>query len=137
MNKLDTLSESERIIFIEAVARICHEVNRIFSMRHCPADPFPIPNWDGAPDWQKKSCINGVEWRLSNLDAPVKANHDNWMKHKAADGWAYGGIKDELLKEHPCMVHFNRLPDEQQTKDYLFTTIVRASVGHASDKVPF
>lgn len=108
---------------IEAIARICHENNRAI----CEAfGDFSQKPWDDAPEWQRKSSADGVQWRLDNLDAPVSAQHEAWMIAKLTDGWAFGETKDPVAKTHPCLVPFERLSPSQQVKDYTFTAIVRA-----------
>lgn len=114
-----TLTEKE----IEVVARVCHEANRAYCTY---LEDFSQVPWDLAPDWQKSSCIDGVKFRINNSAAPAKASHENWSKHKVADGWKYGPVKDPEKKEHPCLVPFEELPFEQQVKDHMFLHIVNA-----------
>lgn len=105
------------------VARICHEANR----GYCAAlgDHSQLP-WNSAPDWQKKSAVNGVKFIVANPDALPSASHDSWMAEKAADGWAWGPEKDPAMKLHPCFLPYDQLPVEQKAKDYIFGAIVRA-----------
>jgi len=105
------------------IARVCHEANRAY----CVAlGDFSQLAWEDAPQWQRDSCIDGVRFRLANPDAPIAASHQNWYDHKLADGWKYGAVKDHEKKEHPCMVAFADLPEEQQRKDAIFASIVAA-----------
>lgn len=102
------------------IARICHEVNRAY----CNSlGDTSQPSWEEAPEWQKESAVNGVEFHLRNETTPEQS-HENWMKEKVASGWVYGLVKDPEKKEHPCMVPYDQLPLEQRTKDYLFKAIV-------------
>lgn len=52
---------------VEMIAKICHEANRAY----CQAlgDNSQVP-WGEAPDWQKQSAVKGVEFHLSNPEAP-------------------------------------------------------------------
>lgn len=113
----------ERVVDVEAIARVAHEVNRAY----CQAlgDDSQSP-WDEAPRWQRQSAIDGVKFHLANPDAGPEASHENWLRDKVADGWKYGLTKNPETKEHPCMVPFDQLPREQQAKDYLFRAVVRA-----------
>lgn len=106
--------------FSESVARMCHEVNRAYC-RSIGDDSQPA--WEDAPDWQKESAINGVEFHLANETSPEQS-HENWMREKATAGWVYGDVKDPEKKEHPCMIPYDQLPLEQRTKDYLFKAVV-------------
>ncbi len=103
------------------IARVCHEVNRAY----CQAlgDNSQVP-WDQAPQWQRDSAVNGVEMHLLKPDAGPQASHESWMREKLENGWQYGPVKDPELKEHPCMVPFDQLPQAQQAKDFIFRAIV-------------
>lgn len=105
------------------IARVCHEANKGW----CEAngDHSQLP-WDQAPEWQRTSCILGVEFALAHPDAGDSAQHDNWSRQKVQDGWTYGPVKDPAAKTHPCLVPFEELPPEQQAKDRLFRAIVLA-----------
>lgn len=105
------------------IAQVCHEVNKAF----CESiGDSSQPDWKNAPDWQKESAINGVQFHLDNPDASPSASHDNWLKQKEVDGWKYGPVKDADLKEHPCFVQYDQLPVEQRSKDFLFKQIVHS-----------
>lgn len=108
---------------IAAIAEACHEVNAAYC--RFLGDDSQLP-WVEAPEWQRTSAINGVNFRLANPDAPDSASHDNWMAEKVADGWVYGEVKDPDKKTHPCIVPFDQLPKEQQLKDVLFGAVVHA-----------
>lgn len=114
------LSEKEDNDEIVKAARLCHEVNRAYC-RSIGDDSQPA--WEDAPQWQKDSAINGVEFHLEN-ETTSEQSHENWLKVKEAEGWIYGPVKDPEKKEHPCMVPYNELPIEQRTKDFLFKAIV-------------
>lgn len=103
------------------IAQICHEANRAYCWSI--GDKSQLP-WDQAPQWQKDSAINGVNFCLLNPDAPASANHDAWLQEKVADGWVYGPIKNPGSKEHPCIVPYDKLPENQKKKDSLFKELV-------------
>lgn len=105
------------------VAQICHEANRAYCMTLGDRSQEP---WATAPDWQRTSAIKGV---LAIMDDPRMAPsrlHQLWILQKETDGWAYGPVKDEKLKTHPCMVAYDLLPEAQRRKDALFGAVVRA-----------
>lgn len=105
---------------ITDIAKVAHEVNRAY----CKAiGDNSQPSWEDAPEWQKTSAVNGVDYHLSHETTP-EMSHENWYKEKEADGWKYGPVKDPEKKEHPCMVSYQELPLEQRTKDYLFKAVV-------------
>lgn len=105
------------------IAQFNHEVNRLYCQLFM--NDFSQPTWDEAPDWQKESAFNGVEFHLVSNRTPQES-HESWMKQKVEDGWKYGEVKDPEKKEHPCMVPYDDLPEEQKIKDSLFTMSVEA-----------
>lgn len=112
------------ITFTGEIAKICHQVNKAY----CESiGDYSQPDWKDAPEWQKNSAINGVEYHIDN-DVTPEGSHANWLKVKEQDGWVYGPVKDPEKKEHPCMVPYNELPKEQQTKDALFKSVVDAHI---------
>jgi hypothetical protein len=111
------------VLEISDIAKICHEANRAY----CQAiGDNSQPAWDDAPDWQKDSAVAGVRFRMDTPSAPASAQHESWMRDKAAAGWVYGPVKDAEKKQHPCMVPYDDLPEEQRVKDALFAGIVHA-----------
>jgi len=103
------------------IAKVCHETNRAY----CEAiGDASQKSWKDAAEWQRKSAISGVEWRLAHSDAPASAQHDSWLEHKRKEGWKHGPFKDSEKKEHPCFVPYAELPEEQKAKDALFTAVV-------------
>lgn len=113
----------------EQIARIAHETNKVY----CESiGDNSQPSWQDAPDWQKQSALEGVEFHLAShargvIPAP-SASHDSWLEEKRRNGWKYGPVKDPDKKEHPCFVPFEELSLDQKLKDYLFGAIVRAFV---------
>ncbi len=103
------------------VARICHEANKAYCETLNDLSQQP---WDDAPEEIRNSAILGVEFHLENPDATPAASHISWYAQKEADGWVYGETKDFAAKTHPCMVPYEKLPEAQQVKDYLFKAVV-------------
>ena len=110
-------------LVIEQIAKTCHEVNKAF----CESvGDLSQPSWENAPQWQKESAINGVNFHLSSPDSQPCDSHNNWTKEKIEAGWVYGDTKNPETKEHPCLVPYEQLPKDQQTKDALFIAVVRS-----------
>lgn len=108
---------------VEKIAKVCHEVNRAYCLANGDNSQ---PSWEDAPEWQRQSAINGVQFHMANPNSKPEDSHENWMREKVADGWVFGPVKNPETKEHHCMVPYNLLPLEQRTKDYLFISVVRA-----------
>ena len=54
---------------------------------------------------------------LLDLGEAIAENaHDIWAVDRQAEGWTYGPIRDEKIKETPCMVPYSKLPENE--KDY-------------------
>jgi hypothetical protein len=107
----------------EQIAQVAHEINRAY----CAAlGDHSQAHWEDAPEWQRKSAVNGVEFHLSNPNAGPSASHESWMKEKEADGWKYGPVKDADKKEHPCYLPYEELPTDQKAKDYIFRQIIHS-----------
>lgn len=107
----------------ELIAIVCHEANRAYC---ATIGDLSQPVWAEAPQWQRDSAINGVQFHIDNPDALPSASHENWLREKMEDGWVYGMKKDPDAKTHPCLVPYDALDEEQQIKDTLFIAIVRA-----------
>lgn len=108
---------------VENIAQVAHELNKAY----CESiGDNSQPDWDGAPDWQKSSAVNGVNFHLDNPDAKPSASHESWMKQKTEEGWKYGEVKDPEKKEHPCYVPYDQLPNEQKAKDFIFRQTVHS-----------
>jgi len=109
--------------YVDRIAKVCHDANKSFCEVH--GDNSQLP-WEEAPEWQKESMRLGVNFTLSNPDAPVDAQHNAWLEHKVKKGWVYGVAKDSERKTHPCIVSYNMLPRYQQVKDMLSRSIVNS-----------
>jgi len=103
------------------IAEVAHEVNRAFCVT---IGDMSQPAWADAPEWQKVSAILGVEAIINKPEMTPKDSHLSWLAHKLKEGWRMGKSKDPYKKEHPCMVPYEMLPDDQKHKDLLYTRVV-------------
>lgn len=108
---------------VDDIAKVCHEVNRSICISQ---GDMSQPKWKDAPEWQKQSTMDGINFHLNNPMAMASQSHENWLQHKMDTLWTYGEVKDPDNKTHPCMVPFEELPIEQQLKDYTFQAVVHA-----------
>lgn len=72
------------------------------------------------------STRDSVRHALGHPGADGKAQHDQWLRQKEADGWRYGPVKDAGAKTHPLMVEWDKLPDVERRKDALLQAVVGA-----------
>mgnify|MGYP001613377496 CR=1 FL=1 len=106
---------------IELCAEIAHEANRAYCRS---IGDNSQPHWSGAPEWQQQSCLKGILGVLNG--ATPEQSHEAWLEEKREYGWKYGPVKNPDTKEHPCFVPYSELPKNQQMKDHIFTSVVRA-----------
>lgn len=48
--------------------------------------------------------------------------HENWAQGRLNDGWTLGPERNDALKQHPCLIEYDDLP--QSEKDYDRETVV-------------
>ena len=116
---------------LEQIAQICHETNRVYCIG---IGDLSQPHWEDAPEWQRKSAVAGVEFRAKNPSATAASMHQSWLDEKLRDGWRYGPVKDPVKKEHPCMLPYADLPEEQKTKDHLFSAVFDALTSYDNEE---
>lgn len=105
------------------IARVAHEANRAY----CQAiGDYTQKPWALSPEWQKESVCKGVEYVRENPTAQPSDSHESWLAEKREQGWKWGAVKSPEKKEHPCMLPYHGLPDEQKAKDYIFLAVVKA-----------
>ena len=107
--------------FVHSAARLAHAANRAYC--ESLAD-YSVKPWDQLSDDEHDRIVDGVWYIVENPAAGPSSLHSNWLNYMIADGWKYGDVKDPRLKTHPCMVTFDELPLEQQSKDHIFRAIV-------------
>lgn len=55
---------------------------------------------------------------LKNLTELLAKNvHDIWAENRIAQGWTYGEKRDDEKKQHPCLVPYEELPEEEKLYD--------------------
>ena len=42
--------------------------------------------------------------------------HETWAQGRIDEGWTYGPVRNDTLKQHPCIVTYDDLPENE--KDY-------------------
>jgi hypothetical protein len=108
---------------IEHIAKIAHQANKAY----CESiGDMSQKDWEDADLDTKSSKVTGVNFALINPDATPESQHQAWYKHKEADGWRYGPVKNVEDREHPCMLPYDMLPKDQRLKDALFQAVVKS-----------
>jgi ryanodine receptor 2 len=47
----------------------------------------------------------------------AKNTHDVWAVQRFAEGWQYGKERNDTKKLHPCLVHYDELPESEKEYD--------------------
>ena len=71
---------------------------------------------------------------VSDIDLPealleleeliAKNTHDVWAQRRLSEGWRYGQQKNDQLKETPCLVPYEQLPESEKEYDRIISTNV-------------
>ena len=104
----------------EACARAAHEANRAYCLALGDTSQM---TWEHASENIQDSARQGVRGAF-NGNSPEKS-HEGWATYKRNAGWIFGPVKSEELKQHPCLVPYDKLPWEQRLKDTIFLGTVR------------
>lgn len=56
----------------------------------------------------------GLEELTESLSKNV---HEVWAAGRIAAGWKYGPVRDEVKKEHPCLIPYEELSEEEKDFD--------------------
>ena len=55
---------------------------------------------------------------LNDLAESLAKNvHDVWAQNRIAEGWTYGPVRNDELKQTPCLVSYEDLPEEEKAYD--------------------
>ena len=50
-------------------------------------------------------------------EALAKNTHEVWAAARIADGWTFGPRRDDALRQHPCLVPYEELSEEERAYD--------------------
>lgn len=51
------------------------------------------------------------------VEQMAKNVHEVWAKTRMEQGWTYGEQRDDAKKQHPCLVAYEELPEEEKEYD--------------------
>ena len=60
-------------------------------------------------------ALTGEIQRLTEVLA--RNIHEIWSRGRMAEGWSYGPQRNDTLKEHPCLVPYEQLPESEKEYD--------------------
>jgi hypothetical protein len=59
-----------------------------------------------------------LDERLTALIEQMAKNvHEVWAQNRISQGWKYGSRRDDVLKTHPCLVPYEKLPEQEKQYD--------------------
>ena len=62
-----------------------------------------------------KEIVEDIEERLGELLA--ENVHDVWALGRIREGWTYGERRDDALRQTPCLVPYDELPESEKDFD--------------------
>ena len=54
---------------------------------------------------------------VSLIEQMAQNVHEVWAKERIRQGWSYGEQRDDIKKEHPCLVPYDELPEAEKEYD--------------------
>ena len=54
---------------------------------------------------------------LPLVEGIAKNVHEVWAQTRMEQGWTYGEVRNDELKQHPCLVEYEELPEEERVYD--------------------
>jgi hypothetical protein len=51
------------------------------------------------------------------IEQQAMREHDRWLNERVRSGWTYAPVRDNARKHHPCIVPWEKLPEEEKKKD--------------------
>lgn len=51
------------------------------------------------------------------VEKMAKNVHEVWAQSRIEQGWSYGEFRDDIHKFHPCLVPYEKLPEEEKEYD--------------------
>lgn len=51
------------------------------------------------------------------VEQMAKNVHEVWAQNRMEQGWTYGADRSDVLKQHPCLVPYEELPEVEKAYD--------------------
>lgn len=81
--------------------------------------------------------IKVEESLMELIELLARNNHENWAKQRIEEGWTAGSRRDDIKKEHPCLIPYEDLPESEKNYDRISSIeIIKAilSLGYSIHK---
>ena len=76
-------------------------------MINSPYTPSPIDT----------SGVDLSDELLQLIEQSARNVHENWAQGRINEGWTYGPERNDALKQHPCLVDYDSLPESEKEYD--------------------
>lgn len=81
--------------------------------------------WSEMTEEQQTDFKSIVASCIRNPARTPSEQHERWLISKITSGWTYGKIANADKKQHPNIVHWELLPNEEQFKDAIFCLLIQ------------
>lgn len=74
---------------------------------------------------------------MALVELLAKNAHDIWARERIAQGWVHGSNRCDIRKEHPCLIHYNELSEEEKECDRklaIYTLRAVLALGYSIEK---
>ena len=51
------------------------------------------------------------------IEQMAKNVHEVWAQSRIKQGWRYGNERSDALKQHPCLIPYEELPEDEKAYD--------------------
>lgn len=63
------------------------------------------------------SDVELSEELLQLVELLAENTHEVWSKGRMNEGWTYGPVRNDELKQHPCLIPYSELPESEKEYD--------------------
>ena len=85
-------------------------MNSTANASHWTPRPLDLSNVELSPELERLS------------DRLARNIHDLWAEERIKNGWSYGPARNDDLKQTPCLVSYEDLPEEERAYDKIMAT---------------
>jgi ryanodine receptor 2 len=75
----------------------------------------PLPTYRPAP--LATSQVDLPPDVLALTEQLARHAHEVWARQRLLDGWTWGPSRDDLRKQHPCLIPYEELPESERQYD--------------------